>query len=65
MTPEIAPTGGFTDAADYRRNFPDGRIGSNPDLATREAGQRLYEAAVGDIASEYMGFIGKGAAGSA
>ncbi len=56
MEPAIAPSGSFTDAFDYRRNFPDGRIGSNPDLATREAGQRLYDAAVADIAVEYQGF---------
>ena len=40
LEPEIAPRGDFTDAADYRRNFPDGRIGSNPGLATVEAGRR-------------------------
>jgi creatinine amidohydrolase len=38
MSPEVAPSGGFYDAADYRGRFPDGRIGSNPALATPEAG---------------------------
>ena len=28
----------FADADDYRRNFPDGRIGSNPGLSSAEAG---------------------------
>jgi creatinine amidohydrolase len=46
MSPRLAPTGEWTDAADYRRQFPDGRIGSNPALATPEAGKRLYDAAV-------------------
>lgn len=56
LTPEIAPNGSFTDADDYRRNFPDGRIGSNPDLATVAAGKRLYEAASKEIAEEYRRF---------
>ncbi len=36
LSPEIAPSGGYTDARDYRARFPDGRIGSNPGLATPE-----------------------------
>lgn len=57
MSPRVAPVGDFTDAADYRRNFPDGRIGSNPALATPEAGKRLFDAAVSDIAEEYRAFV--------
>jgi creatinine amidohydrolase len=53
LDPPIAPQGGFTDSANYRRRFPDGRIGSNPGLATPEAGRRIFEAAVADIAAEY------------
>jgi creatinine amidohydrolase len=34
LDPPAAPRGDFADAADYRRKFPDGRIGSNPALAT-------------------------------
>ena len=44
LTPEIAPNGGFTDARDYRGRFPDGRIGSNPALATPEDGEVLAKA---------------------
>ena len=54
LDPPIAPRGDFTDAADYRRHFPDGRIGSNPALATPEAGKRLYEAAVAGLAKDYQ-----------
>jgi creatinine amidohydrolase len=36
LDPPIAPQGEYTDAADYRRTFPDGRIGSNPGLANPE-----------------------------
>jgi creatinine amidohydrolase len=57
LDPPIAPRGSFTDAADYRRNFPDGRIGANSALATPEAGRRLYEAAVMAIADDYRDWI--------
>ena len=57
LDPPIAPRGDFGDAADYRRKFPDGRIGSNSGLATPEAGQRLYEAAVAAIAKDYRSWI--------
>jgi creatinine amidohydrolase len=53
MEPEIAPTGEFADAADYRRRFPDGRIGSNPGLASVEAGKRLLDLAVAGLAEDY------------
>ena len=53
MEPEVAPSGEFSDAADYRRRFPDGRIGSNPGLATVEAGKRLLEVAVAGLTEDY------------
>ena len=57
LDPTVAPRGDFADAADYRRKFPDGRIGSNPSLATPEAGQRLYEAAVAAIVKDYQSWL--------
>jgi creatinine amidohydrolase len=57
LDPPVAPRGDFADAADYRRKFPDGRIGSNPALATPEAGRQLYEAAVTAIAKDYQSWI--------
>ena len=39
------PTGSITDAEDYRRRFPDGRIGSDPSQANVEAGAKLVAAA--------------------
>lgn len=62
LDPEVAPRGEFTDAADYRRNFPDGRIGSNPNLASIEAGQRLWDAAVSDLADDLKAFTKMAAA---
>ena len=57
MTPAIAPTGPIHDAMDYRRRFPDGRIGSNPALASPEAGRRLYDAAVAELTADYRSFL--------
>lgn len=42
------------DVQDFRRRFPDGRMFSNPGLATPEQGRRLLEAAVRD-ATEALG----------
>ena len=57
MEPKVAPTGRFTDAADYRRRFPDGRIGSDPNLAKVEDGKRLIEASVADLTKTYREFL--------
>ncbi len=57
LEPPIAPRGGFADAADYRRRFPDGRIGSNPGLASVEAGKRFYDAAIAGLAEDYRSWI--------
>jgi len=47
----------FTDALDLRALHPDGRIGSDPSLATPEHGRALYEAAVRDCAEAWLGFM--------
>ncbi len=39
----------FTDAIDLRTLHPDGRIGSEPSLATPEQGRQLFEAAVAEL----------------
>ena len=57
MEPKIAPTGPILDARDYRRRFPDGRIGSDPSLANPEAGERLFKGAVEDLAKDYTEFL--------
>lgn len=57
LSPEIAPVGSFYDSADYRRRFPDGRIGSDPTLATEELGEKLRAAAVKDLAADYKKFL--------
>lgn len=56
MTPRIAPTGPIYDADDYRRRFPDGRIGSDPSQATPEAGEKIVAAAVRGVVREFQQF---------
>ncbi|MCG8356766.1 MAG: creatininase family protein [Kiloniellales bacterium] len=57
LTPRVAGNGPIFDADDYRRRFPDGRIGSDPTLATVEIGERLYGAAVEDLSVIYQDFL--------
>jgi creatinine amidohydrolase len=57
MEPRLAPRGEFYDADDYRRRFADGRIGSDPSLATPEHGKRLYDKAVEEISRDYLSFM--------
>ena len=56
MHPRIAPTGPIYDAVDYRRRFPDGRIGSDPSLANPDAGKALFDTALRGISYDYMQF---------
>lgn len=56
LDPPIAPRGTFGDARDYRRRFPDGRIGSDPTLATGEDGRRLIDMAAGALLEELDAF---------
>ncbi|RUT02522.1 amidase [Dulcicalothrix desertica PCC 7102] len=44
-------------ATDFRRRYPDGRMGSNPALATPEHGQQFYEAAVKELSNSYLEFV--------
>lgn len=57
LEPRLAPNGPIRDADDYRRRFPDGRIGSDPSLASIEAGTRLFEASVEDTIEDYRAFL--------
>lgn len=56
LDPVRAPNGSIRDAVDYRRTFPDGRIGSEPQRATVEHGKRFYEAGLEDALAAYRRF---------
>ena len=51
------PSVPFHDCFDYRRRYPDGRIGSDPSLSTPEHGKRIYNAAVEDMVEAYQAFM--------
>jgi creatinine amidohydrolase len=57
MCPEKAPTGEIYDAADFRRRFPDGRMGSSPQLATVDAGERFCNLAAEALLDDYRDFL--------
>ena len=48
---------GIHDADDYRRRYPDGRIGSLPSLSSPEHGKRFHDAAVADLGQIYRDFL--------
>ena len=60
LDPPVAPAGGFHDADDYRRRYPDGRIGSDPSLASPERGARLMEVAATAMADLARSFAEEG-----
>ena len=45
------------DADAHRRAFPDGRVGSDPSLASAELGRRLLDATVADALADYQAFL--------
>ncbi len=57
LEPKIAPNGHILDAEDYRRRFPDGRIGSDPSTATPELGERIVKAAAEKLMVSYGKFM--------
>jgi creatinine amidohydrolase len=55
-TPRIASTGPIRDALDYRARFTDGRIGSDPLLASPEKGVRLIASAAAALIQDLAEF---------
>jgi creatinine amidohydrolase len=59
LSAEVASGHPIYGAIDFRRQYPDGRMGSNPALATPEHGRQLYEAAVKELSNSYLEFLNR------
>ena len=44
-------------ATDFRRRYPDGRMGSDPSLATPEHGKQFFDLSVKDLTAGYLEFL--------
>ncbi|HEY9697985.1 MAG TPA: creatininase family protein [Trichocoleus sp.] len=60
LDPTVASGHPIYGAIDFRRHYPDGRMGSNPALATPEHGKQLYELAVKELSGQYLEFLAQG-----
>jgi creatinine amidohydrolase/Fe(II)-dependent formamide hydrolase-like protein len=54
--PRIASSGPIREALDFRARHPDGRMGSDPGLATPERGEALVRMAVAGLLREIEAF---------
>jgi creatinine amidohydrolase len=57
LSPEVASGHKIYSATDFRLRYPDGRMGSNPALATPEHGKQFYELAVKELSQGYLDFV--------
>ncbi len=58
LSPTVAPAGrSIYNSADFREFYRDGRMGSNPDLATPAHGEQFYTLAVKDLSNGYLSFL--------
>ena len=54
--PRIAPSGPIREAQDFRTRYPDGRMGSDPGLATPEKGGQIVDLAIRGLVDEVRAF---------
>ena len=57
LDPEVAASSHVFGPADFRSRYPEGRMGSHPELASVEAGERIIEAVAADLADDYRKFL--------
>jgi len=55
--PQIAPSGPIREALDFRARYADGRMGSDPGLATPEAGGEIVRLAAEGLVSDVRAFF--------
>jgi len=54
------PSDDHYDTHHHRKLFPDGQIGSDPSLATPDAGKRLVDSAVAEMGNDFQAFLNEG-----
>ncbi len=57
LSPQVGTGHQIYGARDFRQRYPDGRMGSNPALATPEHGKQFYELAVKELSNGYLEFL--------
>ena len=55
--PEAAPCGSIHGPVDFRRRYPDGRMGSDPFMAKAEHGQELLNTAARALREDLESFL--------
>lgn len=56
LPPAPSDTGIYS-PQDFRQRYPDGRMGSNPSLATADHGAQFYRLAVTELSQQYEAFL--------
>jgi creatinine amidohydrolase len=57
LSAEVASGHKIYSATNFRERYPDGRMGSNPALATPEHGKQFYDLAVKELSNSYLEFL--------
>lgn len=57
LSPQVGKGHSIYSASDFRIRYPDGRMGSNPALATPEHGKQFYDSAVKELSNGYLEFL--------
>jgi creatinine amidohydrolase len=57
LDPEPPPSNRLFGPADFRRRYPEGRMGSHPNLASVAAGQQIIQEVSEDVAKDYRKFV--------
>jgi creatinine amidohydrolase len=57
LSAEVASGHKIYSATNFRERYPDGRMGSNPGLATPEHGKQFYDLAVKELSNSYLEFV--------
>ena len=57
LSAEVASGHKIYSATNFQKRYPDGRMGSNPALATPEHGKQFYDLAVKELSNSYLEFM--------